>query len=305
MENLWGIALKICSALLFTLMSAMIKWLGGAFPTGEIVFVRSFFALIPLLAWIGLRGDFRGELKTENVIGHFWRGFVGCISMFASFACLAYLPLPDATAIGYASPLMTVALAAIVLKEEVRIYRWSAVVIGLCGVFVMLWPHIGSGAAADGSARGAGLALLGATGAAMAMTLVRRLTRTERVSAIVFYFSVFSSLIGLATFPLGWIAPTGREALLFVGIGLVGGIAQIFLTQAYRMATASLVAPFDYTTMLWSVLLGYWMFGDVPSAYVLAGAAVVIAAGVFVIWRERQLGLERSRARKARTPTVV
>ncbi len=299
MQPLTGIALKVLSALLFTVMSALIKLVGDIFPLGEIVFARSFFAIVPVAAMLAARRELHLAVRTTRPGSHLLRAVSGVASMFASFAALTFLPLPDVTAIGYASPLFTVVLAVLLLKERVRVYRWTAVGIGLVGVLIVLWPHLGrSGAQGHGGA-GAVLALLAAAGAALAMVQVRRLTATEHTSTIVFYFSAGSACIGLATLPFGWTVPTPGQAVLLVAIGLLGGVAQLILTESYRHADASLIAPFEYTTILWATLLGYAMFGDVPSPSVALGAGIVVAAGIFVILRERQLGLERRRARRA------
>lgn len=306
MNNIRGIGLKIIASFLFSFMSALIKSFEGAFPSGQVVFARSFFALVPLLIWVMMREGLREGLAAQNVRGHFTRGLVGSIAMFCGFTSLAYLPLSDAVAIGYAAPLMSVALAAILLGEQVRIYRWSAVIVGFGGVIVMLWPHISRGdrSFSDWQAIGAALALTGAFFSAMATIQIRRLTKSERTSAIVFYFSVFASLAGLATLPLGWVMPTPLEAAKLIAAGLLGGVAQIFMTQSYRLASASVIAPFDYISMLWAVLIGYFIFSELPSLYILVGGVIVVTAGIFVIWREHQLGLERAKSRRARTPTV-
>jgi drug/metabolite transporter (DMT)-like permease len=145
-------------------------------------------------------------------------------------------------------------------------------------------------------ALGATFAIFAALCTAGATIQVRRLTATERTGAIVFYFSVFSTLIGLATIIFGWNLPSLADFGILVVIGILGGIGQILLTQSYRFGDASLIAPFEYTTMIWALLLGWFVFGDWPQVIVLAGAAIVIAAGIFVIWREHRLGLARKKA---------
>ena len=133
------------------------------------------------------------------------------------------------------------------------------------------------------------------------MIQTRRLTDTETTSSIVFYFSLYCALAGLATLPFGWIWPNGMQLAVLIGAGVIGGLAHIVLTTSYRYAPASLVAPLDYTTMIWAFILGYWMFGEIPSIYVYVGAAIVAASGIFVIWRERQLGLRRKQEVEDRT----
>jgi drug/metabolite transporter (DMT)-like permease len=298
-KPLLGIALKILSALAFTVMSAAIKHVSATYPTGELVFFRSAFAVVPLLVWLGWRGDLVNSVRTSNFKGHFLRGIISSCGMFSGFLALSYLPLSDAVAIGYASPLVVVVLAALMLHEKVRAYRWTAVVVGLAGVLVMLAPHLGAGtmagALSGGPAVGAMFALFGAVCAAVATIQVRRLLATEKTGAIVLYFSLFTALLGLATVFLGWRMPDAADFALLVMIGILGGIGQILLTQSYRYADASLVAPFEYTTMLWAFLIGWFVFGQAPQQTVVAGAVIVALSGLFVLWRERQLGLIRTK----------
>ena len=294
MKPLLGILLKILSALAFTMMAASLKLVSADYPTGELVFFRSFFALVPLLAWLTWQGDLLGSVRTRDMKGHLKRGAFGSAGMFSGFVALSYLPLHDAIAIGYATPLIVVVLAALVLKETVRAYRWTAVAVGFVGVLIMLSPHLGTRATFEGaSAFGASIALVGACFSAGATIQVRRLTATEKTGAIVLYFTLLTSLLGLATVVLGWRLPPFEDFLILVLIGVLGGIGQILLTSCYRHADTSIIAPFEYTTMIWALLFGWFVFGDLPSRAVLAGGAIVAAAGIFVLWRERQLGIER------------
>ena len=225
--------------------------------------------------------------------------------MGMGFAGLAYLPLPEVTAIGYASPLLVVVFAAMFLGEEVRLFRIASVALGLVGVMVVLSPRLSVSSADLGSHRaafGAILVLCGAFCAALAQVFVRKLVNTEKTAAIVFYFSVTSTLLSLTTLPFGWVIPTATEAAILICAGLLGGVGQILLTSSYREADASLVAPFDYASMIFALLIGYFGFGEVPTRTMLAGAGLVIFAGILIIWRERKLGLERARGRKAMTP---
>jgi drug/metabolite transporter (DMT)-like permease len=202
---------------------------------------------------------------------------------------------------------VTVALAAVLLKERVRIYRWSAVAIGLIGVVVMLMPHLSVGSAATMTTAAAIGALCAAAASitnAGAVIQTRRLTDTETTSSIVFYFSFFCALVGLATLPFGWVMPPLPQLAALIMVGVIGGVSHLILTESFRYAPASVIAPFDYTAMLWAFVLGYVLFGELPDEYTMIGAVVVIAAGLFVIWRERQLGLERAREKAAATPPV-
>jgi drug/metabolite transporter (DMT)-like permease len=193
------------------------------------------------------------------------------------------------------APLFAVALSALILKEHVRIYRWTAVILGFSGVLVMLLPQldVGRSATSEMAAMGMMLGLVGALFGGGSAIQTRALTRSEATSSIVLYFSLICTLAGLATWPFGWVMPDWRELTALIVIGICGGLAHILLTESYRLAPASLIAPFDYTSMLWALVLGFLVFGEVPSVLVFVGAGIIAGAGLFVIWRERQLALQR------------
>src|SRR6056297_2589790 len=302
-----GIALKLCSVMLFVVMSALIKAASDHVPPGQAVFFRSFFAIPVILLWLALRGDLRTGLRVQSRMGHFWRGVVGTTAMGLMFAGLGLLPLPEVTALGYTAPLLTVVFAAMFLDEKVGLFRISAVALGLVGVLIVLSPRLSTltGETVQTlEAIGAVVVLLGAVCAALAQIYVRKMVATEQTSAIVFYFSLTSTLLSLLTIPFGWVIPGTTEIILLILAGLLGGSAQIFMTSAYRFADASVVAPFDYASMLFALLIGYFVFSEVPTLQMLIGAALVIVAGLVIILRERHLGLKRGRARSARTPQV-
>lgn len=294
-----GILFKLASALMFAVMSALVRALGETVPVGQVVFFRSAFAVLPVVLIFTLRREIGAAVRTRRLGGHVGRGLLGVGGMFFNFGALARLPLAEATAISFAGPLITVALAAIFLKERVRVYRWSAVSVGFVGVLVMLAPHLDLAriaAQTPAETLGAMFALLGAFTNAGSVIQTRRLTDTETTSSIVLYFSLVCAFAGLLTLPLGWKMPTALELAALVSIGVLGGLAHLLLTESYRYAPASLVAPFDYTSIVWAFVLGYAMFGEVPTIVVYIGTAIVAAAGLFVLWRERRLGLKRARA---------
>ena len=300
-----AILLKVCSVTVFVGMSTCIKAAGDGLPPGQIVFFRSAFAMVPILAWLALHGQLRTVFATKRPASHLLRGLVGVTSMGFSFYGLTLLPLPDAIAIGYASPLIAVIFAALFLRETVRIFRWSAVLVGLTGVMIICWPkltlfgHEGLGSA---EALGAVALLVAAVLGATAMILVRRLIRTEKTPTIVLYFSLNSSLLALLTVPFGWAALDLRTASLLIAAGIFGGAGQILLTHSYRFADVSTIAPFEYTSILLGIAIGYLLFAEVPTWTMLLGTCIVVAAGIFVIFRERQVGIRRRGARRAMTP---
>ncbi|KNG93559.1 DMT family transporter [Pseudaestuariivita atlantica] len=303
MSPLRGIALKLTAVFLFMIMASLIKATADVVPPGEAVFFRSFFAIPVILVWLVLQGEVATGLRVKSRWGHFWRGASGAAAMVLSFASLGMLPLPEVTAIGYAAPLITVALAAWLLGERVRLFRWSMVLVGLVGVLIVLSPRLSIGSDVERlAAIGAALALASAALRSLAQVYIRKLVQFETTSSIVFYFSLTCTLLSLVTLPWGWVMPGPADAAMLIGAGIVGGIAQIFLTTAYRHAPASLIAPFDYASMLFALIIGYVVFEEVPTAVMLAGSTVVIGAGVAIIWRERALGLKRGTARSLKSP---
>jgi drug/metabolite transporter (DMT)-like permease len=301
---LLGIALKIASTIAFIAMSTQIKLVGDGYPLGQVVFFRAFFALVPLLLWLSWHGELVEVVRTSKPSRHLRRCIAGTCGMFSGFAGLTLLPLPDATAIGYAAPLITTALAALILKEKVRASRWSAVAIGFIGMMIMLSPHLsgpdGFGEMKPGPALGALASLGGAAFAAIASIEVRKLARLEeRTGAIVFYFSIVTSAAGFLTVFLGWKMPTTPDLLIMIGSGIMGGVGQILLTASFKHADASVIAPFDYMSLIWALLIGWFLFGQVPESRVLIGAGIVVGAGLFVIWRERRRGIMLRRERES------
>ncbi len=300
-----GIVLKVASVASFVLMATMLK-ATVTVPAGQMVFFRSFFAMLPVFAWLAWSGKLRYAFETQRPLGHVLRGLIGVSSMMLGFFALTRLPLPEATALGYASPLIIVILSALLLRERVHVFRWTTVIVGLVGVLIILWPRLTvfSGAAmpADGTSIGALAALAAAFLSAFAMLQVRQLVQTERTETIVTYFFISASVLSLLTIPLGWVWPTPEQALLLVGAGIFGGIGQLFLTSCYRYADMSVIAPFEYVSLILTIVIGLVIFGDVPTPTMIVGALIIVGSGIAVILRERWLGLDRARAREANTP---
>ncbi|WP_163848117.1 DMT family transporter [Pseudooceanicola aestuarii] len=304
MQPLKGITFKLVAVLCFITMSALIKAASDQVPPGEAVFFRSFFALPVIFLWVVARGELRTGLRVKSPMAHVWRGFIGSCAMGSMFAGLALLPLPEVTALGYAAPLLTVVFAAMFLDEKVGVFRITTVAVGLIGVLIVLSPRLTAlrGPTVEmGEAAGAVIVLLGAVCAALAQVHIRNMVKVEQTSAIVFWFSCTSSVLALCTAPFGWAIPETRECLYLVLAGLIGGVGQIFLTSSYRFADASLVAPFDYASMIFALAIGYLIFAEVPTAQMLIGALIIIGAGVAIILRERHLGIQRNKAREAKT----
>lgn len=289
-DALVGIAWKVASTFVFTVMIVLVKVVADRIPVGELMFARNFFGLLPVLVFIAWRRELLTVMRTKSIRGHAKRGVVGMTAMTLWFLAIAHLSLPEATAIVYAAPLMMVVCAAVILHETVRLYRWTAVAIGFGGVVVILLPQIRSGfdVSSDAKALGAALALGSAMFMAFASTYVRQLAVSEPISTIVVYFLLTGTVLTALTAPT-WVVPTTGDLVILVLIGVLGGIGQLLLTQAYHHAEASVIAPFEYVSMIWVTAFGYFVFAEVPTANVVVGAAIVVASGVFVLLRERQL----------------
>ncbi|MEM6824633.1 MAG: DMT family transporter [Pseudomonadota bacterium] len=293
-----GIFLMILAVTLFTVMTALVK-AADRVPAGEAVFFRAFLTIPVLLAWFGAKGQIGATLRTKDWRGHVRRGLVGTLAMGLGFAGLKFLPLPEVTALRFATPILIVVFAIFMLGERVRLIRLSAVAAGLVGVVIILWPRI----SVEGNSEaliGAGIVLASAAAAAFAQIFVKRLAGREHPAAIVFYYSVTASALSLLTIPFGWVWPLGWEWLYLIGAGLVGVAGQLCLTASYRFAEAGVLAPFTYTSMLWAVLIGWSIFGEAPTVPMLLGSALIIGAGVAIFFRERQLGQRQAAEGKVR-----
>ncbi|MDB5505508.1 MAG: EamA family transporter [Devosia sp.] len=299
-----GIGFKIASVLAFLIMSSLIKAVPGI-PPGQLVFFRSAFAILPIVVFLAYSGELRSGFRTTRPLGHLWRGLIGVCGMSSAFFALTRLPLPEAISIGYGTPLLVVVFGAVFLKENVRLYRWLAVAIGLLGIGIIMWPRLsvfGVGGASSELTIGAIAALLSCVFGAFAMIQIRNLVRTERSATIVIYFSIACTIMALFSIPFGWVTPTPFQFAMLAGAGIIGGLGQISLTESYRHAEVSMVAPFDYSSLIFSIIIGYLFFADVPTPQMLIGAVIVVGAGLFIIFREHQLGVVRRKAAEVSPP---
>lgn len=305
LNPLRGILLKVTSVVVFVMMQTCIKSAGADIPAGQITFYRSAFAVVPIVIYLAVQGELSGAFHTKSPLGHLKRGVIGIMSMGFGFYGLVLLPMADAIAIGYSLPLIAVILAAIFLGETVRIYRWTAVFVGMIGVVIISWPKLtmfNDGGMASGQAVGAMAVILSSLLAGFALIQTRQLVRTEKTPTIVLYFSLSGAVLSLLSLPFGWVDLSAPELLFLIGAGICGGIGQILVTESYRYADVSTVAPFDYSSILLGMAIAYVLFGDVPTFTMLIGTAITVSAGIFIIYREHRLGLERKAARRASPP---
>jgi drug/metabolite transporter (DMT)-like permease len=237
------------------------------------------------------------SLRTKRVRAHVGRMALGLGAMALNFLAFILLPLAEATTIGFSVPIFSVVLAALVLGEPTGRWRWSAVAAGFAGVMIIVQPGTG-----DVPLLGAAVALAAALLTASVTVVIRRLGATERAATTVFWFAV-SSLV-----PLGLAMPLfAREHdvatwLMLAGLALAGGLAQLTLTGALRLAPVALVMPMDYTSLLWALLLGSWIFAEVPTPWIWVGAPIIIASGLVIVWREHRLHRRAALSAEAAAP---
>ncbi|WP_448205518.1 DMT family transporter [Azospirillum sp. sgz302134] len=277
-----GIAMMLGSVFVFSMMNVLVKILADRYPVAEVTFFRNAFALLPVGLAVSLQGGWRSGLRTQRPWGHLWRSVIGVTCMSLMFWSYHLLPLGDAVALNFSSPLFLTALSVPLLGEKVGIHRWSAVLVGFAGVLIMVRPsgdsllHLG-----------ALVALAAAFTQSFAMIAIRQLSKSEPPNTIVLYFTAISTLILALAMPFVWVTPDNLADIgLLVAMGLLGGGAQLLLTRAYSLAPAAVVAPFNYASLLWAVLFGWLLWNEVPTIQLALGASVVAASGLYILHRE-------------------
>jgi drug/metabolite transporter (DMT)-like permease len=278
-RSLQGILCLLSSGAIFSFTDGLSKLLTVQFPPGEILFFRSAFVFIPIALVVWRTGGWR-SIRIVNGRGQFARGMFGLVTSFMVVVAIRHMPLADITAVMFASPLIVTAMAPYFLGEQVGWRRWTAVLVGFCGVLLMIQPH------------GGGLLwpvflVLGATILIAFRDIVtRQLSRTDSSNSIMVCTTAVVGLGSLTTIVLGWRVPDLQGLGLLALMGILQGVGQYFLVSAFVLGEAVVVAPFRYFTLLWATLYGYLMFGDIPGGQTLAGAAVVTASGLYVFFRE-------------------
>ncbi|NKC33577.1 DMT family transporter [Falsiroseomonas selenitidurans] len=291
---LWGIALRLGATMLFAVMSLFVRLASAEAPVGQIVFHRSFWALLPVLLYLAWRRQLPQGFRTRHPLGHVRRSIFGCASMFFSFLSLSLLPLALATSLSFLAPLLAVPAGILFLRERPGALVGAAALAGFGGVLLMLAPAFVGPRLDQATLIGVAAGLATAATTLAARVEVKRLTATELPGTIALYFSLVCALGGLATWPLGWavVSPTGF--IWLIGAGLAGGLAHICMTEAVARAPISLLAPFEYTALIWAVLLDLLVFGLLPVPLSMAGAGLVVLAALTVAFADR-LGGRRKR----------
>lgn len=278
-----GIFYMIGSVFMFSLINAVVKWEAARYPLPEVVFFRCVFSLAPCLVLLAAAGGFK-MLRTHRLKEHVGRGVMQFISMLSIFTAFGLMPLADAVAISFSSPLFLTLLSIPLLGERVGRHRWAAVLAGFLGVLLMV--RGGGGFGGGIASTGALLALLSALIGASVTIAVRRMTLTEASATLVTYQALVTTALSAALLPFGWATPAWPDALALAAIGICSGVGQFWWTQAFRFAPAAVAAPFSYLAMVFALLLGFFVWGDVPAPLMVAGAAVVAASGLYILYRE-------------------
>jgi drug/metabolite transporter (DMT)-like permease len=277
------------AACLFSLAGACVKTLGGEVPLAQVVLCRNLFAVLVLLPLLWRAGGL-AALRTSHPRLHALRLVAGLGGMVASFYGLTVLPLATVTALGFTMPLFLTLLSIPLLGERVGPRRGAAVLAGFGGVLLMTLP----GGAAGANIGGLWAVLAGALAWALAMITIRRMGDAgEGNVAIVVWFALGAAgLSGLASLP-GWVWPSATQWALLVAIGVISAAAQVMMTEGYRRGEATLLAPFEYSAILWTTTLGVVFWAELPDGWDLAGIAVLVASGLYIWRREVTLGLRR------------
>ena len=274
-----GIALMLAGIAGFAVMDATIKWLTADYPVAQIVALRSWFGL-PLLCLFALYGSGVKALKTRRPLVHVGRYLLVLALSFSFFWALSQMKLVDAIAITFAAPIFITALSVPLLKEPVGLHRWVAISVGFGGVLVMLRPGAGV-------FQWAALVVIGsAVVYALLMITTRAYKATESTAALMLYPQLGMTLTGIVLAPFFWVTPSLVDLGLFAIAGLFGSVGVMCVTHAFRLGPAAVISPFEYSALIWATLLGYFLWGELPDAITLVGAAIVTLSGLYIIYRE-------------------
>lgn len=283
-----GVLFLVGAYLLFTGMNALAKLLGAAYPVVELMFFRNLAALIPVAFLLAGAGGLRA-VRTKRPFGHIMRASTQLFAMFANYWSVVRLPLGDAVALGNTMPLFITILAIPMLGERVGLHRWAAVVIGFLGMML-----IALGLGAFGGEPEPVLPVLAAASfgllAAAGQLQVRQLSSTEASATIVAWQSTLLALVCGLALPFIWTTPTPLDLALMLLMGILGGLGQFMMTQAYAHAEASAIAPWTYSGLVWAIFMGWLFWGEVPTVMMLTGSAVVVLSGIYILRRERLRG---------------
>jgi drug/metabolite transporter (DMT)-like permease len=274
-----AIAFMLAASFVFACQNMLVKWLAPDYPVVQIAFFRSAFSLLPSALLLALDGGF-ASLRTSRPLDHVLRAAFGLSSTLLIYLAFGLMPLAEAVALSFTSPLFITALSWPLLAERVGFHRWLAVLAGFGGVLLIIRP--------SGELLGLGtpLALASALLFALAMITIRRLGKAESPSAIAFHFALLSTLMTAPLVPFFWKTPDLEALAIFAVLGIAGGIGQYMMAEAYRRAAAAVVGPFSYSALIWACLFGMVLWGERPGLTLMAGALLLAASGIYMLISE-------------------
>jgi drug/metabolite transporter (DMT)-like permease len=274
-RRLLGIALRAVSATSFGLMAALLKLASEhGVSTPEMIFHRNVWALLVVTCWISA-GPGWSAVKTKAPLAHLTRSGIGLVSMLLTYGALALLPLAEATTLTYAAPIVSTLLSGLIFAEKIGPRRWSAVAVGFLGVLLVARPGDG---------------VTTAFGQSAVMITIRQISRTEQTAAIVFWFTVLTTIAGLLMLPFFGHRHDFVTYAILAGAGLLGGVGQLSMTGSLRFAPVSVVVSLDYLQIIWGILIGWFVFRSAPTPIMLVGAALIAGGGIYTAYREHKRG---------------
>ena len=277
-KNQLGFLYMFLSICAFSIMDLIVKW-SDNYPIGEVLFFRGFCGVIPLLFLIP-KEKYSSFYKTKKPFLHFKRCLSGLIAIVAIFIALRKLPLATVTSISFAAPIFTTLLSIFLLSEKVGFYRWLAVLVGFIGIIIISEPGFNSMNIYYV------YPIIFCLGLSYVAITIKQLSSTEPVWLISFYFSISIMIMSFFTIPSGWVFPNLFDLALLSLLGLLGGLANLWLTQSYKFSDVSLVTPLKYLGLIFAIFFGYIFWSEVPSVKTLIGSALVITSSVIIFRRE-------------------
>jgi drug/metabolite transporter (DMT)-like permease len=277
-KNQLGFLYMFLSVCTFSVMDLLVKW-SSDYPTGEVLFFRGFFGLLPTYFLIP-KNKLKTFYTTKRSKEHLFRCLMGLMALIAIVVALRELPLAVVVSLSYAAPLFITVLSIFLLSEKVGIFRWLAVLIGFIGVIIIAEPGF------KGMNYLYFLPLIFCIGMAFVTITIRKLSTTEPIWLISIFFTITISIAGLATIPMGWKMPNFQDFILLALIGVTGGSANLFLTQSYKLSEVSLVAPLKYLALVFAIFFGYFIWNEIPTIKTLIGASLVVLSSLIIFRRE-------------------
>ena len=277
-KNQLGFFYMFISVCAFSLMDVIVKW-SDNYPVGQVLFFRGFCGIIPILFLIP-KDRYLDFYKTTRPFLHFKRCLAGLIALVSIFVALRNLPLATVVSISFAAPIFTTIFSIFLLSEKVGIFRWMAVLVGFIGILIITEPGITE------------LniyyifPIIFCLGLSYVSIAIRQLSSTEPVWLISFYFSLSITLLSFLTIPQGWVMPSFNHLILLSLVGIFGGVANLWLSQSYKYSEVSLVTPLKYLAIVFAIIFGYLIWGEIPTFKTLIGAFLVIIATLIIFRRE-------------------